>query len=83
MLPRLAVAVPVRSASDRPGASRCCCLSLLLLPRLQGEVLTGTGGLTQFQLLEASEPTQAARGAPGAPADHLNKQTLAFVRCAA
>lgn len=47
-------------------------------------MLTGTGGLTQFQLLEASEPTQALAGggALGGAGGHLNKQTLAFVRCA-
>ncbi|KAL4426043.1 hypothetical protein ABPG77_007839 [Micractinium sp. CCAP 211/92] len=39
--------------------------------------LEGTGGLTQFELLEASAPTQAPPGGP--LSDSLNRQTLAFV----
>lgn len=56
-------------------------------PALQGEAeepsgepsapLEGTGGLTQFELLEASAPTQAPQGGP--LSDSLNRQTLAFV----
>lgn len=77
LAPSAALAAACAALDSRPVSAALACVFLQGEAEEGSAVLEGTDGLTQFELLEASAPTQALPGGP--LGDSLNRQTLAFV----